>query len=1754
MNLKTTVDQPPNDDQRVGEILSAWVARREVGTAEPAETLIRQNPQIATKLRDCMESIEMLDGSGLQAPPPRVFPKIPGFEITGELGRGGMGIVYEANEIALDRTVALKILPMTTVDAVAVERFQREAETAAALHHTNIVPIHAVGHDEGVHWYAMQRIEGKPLQDLLRDSPSGIVPDEVARIGIEAAEALALAHRHGVVHRDIKPANFLIQEDGHVWLTDFGLARRDVDGGATATGAMLGTPRYMSPEQVFAPKGVPLDQRSDIYSLGATLYELATGTVLFDGDTPLDVLQQIRTAEPANPRSIQSRIPRGLDIVLQRCLAKDPKERYQSAEAVAADLRAIREGRPIKAKGIPFWLTGYRKLVQHNQFLKQAAVVCAVTAALVFVVGSWISYHESQSTGFLQIDSLGGPYVANLHQVDSSGHTAPLPLRSITVPMKEPLELKAGDYQVNFQSAADLPYQARVSVAGKAHIQSRYAGKKMPQSTPIGNGSLWPISANDGQQLGVLDGDRFRVLGKESHEIVSVDVKSIVPKEKPDGKSWKGEFAYQRNFQFQGNDSAVDSYYCRPMRVMGTAVDLDGDQKRDYIITAKTETALAAIKSDSTVLWTRKIALPEFQRPAKARRDAIPSITEVLSVDDLDGDQCPDLVVNISEAAYRTEVRPFVATISGRTGDVIALAELPVRLPAAYRNVVSWPKDGILYRWSENDSRSIVASISQFRYTLVRSIGAIPKEVKGLGKSYGFVLPMTPPLKLCQLDGQAVAVTADIDSLSAWDLRTGKQVGKVLSCPFPIGSQPKLINLGNKTPPGFLVWSSGYKKVPNGNYVPQDKRFVALVVLGEDKPRWIHRASFDWSNLATQMERADLPLATDLGGDGIDEILVPASGFQPFQSDNHLQCLDARTGKAKWSRPLSIDTMEFQIERAAVLRDFDNDGVQDVAVATTCGRDSDRAAWHSKSNSANRRQQFALFVDLISGKTGEKLKWAMAPIEVNHQKVTTIEIDRICSDADSVVEVSVVAGNQIEDQLHSQVTRFDLSSDKPPTTTLGVSRISNRGASSAAGFYLQRPGFDRRNARGAVWMSHDDQPDHRSFDRIDVDRFLAHWTNTNGQSRLLLQRGTKNRLIAVDAETGRLLWNRTLPFLSAEAIAVTDNLGQSKSILLHSERVNQYKPRLIDGETGLDRWELPISVGRVEQARLSKDSDSITIFAHQDYVPFAHPRKDNGLALVAVKRQSGSVLWKQVVARGVVPKQFGDPPKFAFAQLDCNGDGVVDFVVSDGTTELQLTAFSGADGAKLWTKKTGLPMDPWSADQMWPTTISLGTADRPLLAHLGFNDRKILSLVLVDASSGLAIGEVLLEDAKTRSSDCIEKAGSLALLRLDQSPYPTLAIKYPSGKRGQSEWRFVQSSEPKGLVADEVGESQRAAIVFNRDQEQYFADSDGDGNCEHYVVKKQLLECRSSDGGVQWQLPLKDWKEATMISCTDGVSPFLRLSDSDGDGGFRLIDLRKRQLHRHYDANLKKNLNWDYQREFEIYHSESGVAVVNVNRDNVQWGWIPTIEDETSSMLTSASLAGDPRRRRLNSPFAVRNAGTDFIGSTVHAAFLAFFAIFLPLLYVAKLTRRFSLSFLLLAPVVGIAAIFAWQSALTSPTTTAGLSSSAFSQLTYGMIAVVTLAVMAWHVRYEKAWVQLSIFGFSIGVTGFLVAQFSWILSMVDPLQSTENHWSELFVVLVSVFPWIFLPVSGFWWFVKLISRRTNSHARVAGTQPGVAP
>lgn len=381
-------------EDRLNEILLAYVEECEAGREPERAELLAAHPDLHDDLAaffTCHDEVERLaaplrerDGA-LQLPPtpssaihaPAELGCLGDFRLIREVGRGGMGVVYEAEQLSLRRRVALKVLPFAAaVDLRQLQRFKNEATAAAHLRHENIVPVYAVGCERGVHYYAMQFVEGQSLAALIaelreaKDSPgaepaASTLPvarlsterqadtprdfDWIAGLGRQAALALEHAHQMGIVHRDVKPGNLLLDPEGALWITDFGLAQVAGESGLTMTGELLGTLRYASPEQALGRRGV-VDHRSDVYSLGATLYELLTLRPPFDGGDRHELLRQIASEEPPAPRSIYPAIPVELETIVLKALRKEPTDRYSTAHEFAEDLLRFVERKPILAR------------------------------------------------------------------------------------------------------------------------------------------------------------------------------------------------------------------------------------------------------------------------------------------------------------------------------------------------------------------------------------------------------------------------------------------------------------------------------------------------------------------------------------------------------------------------------------------------------------------------------------------------------------------------------------------------------------------------------------------------------------------------------------------------------------------------------------------------------------------------------------------------------------------------------------------------------------------------------------------------------------------------------------------------------------------------------------------------------------------------------------------------------------------------------------------------------------------------------------------------------------------------------------------------------------------------------------------------------------------------------------------------------------------------------------------------------------
>jgi len=335
--------------------LAEWVAERlETGEPIDAEAYAAEHPgdpELAGRLGRIAQAVGRLT---VRAEKTELDPGFTScvwgdFRTLRVIGRGGMGVVYEAIQLSLNRRVALKMLPSASADdPKRIRRFQVEAQAAACLNHPHIVPIHMVGSEHGTHFIAMRLIEGKTLAEILAKG-SAFTPREVASMVRQAAEALQHAHEQGVIHRDIKPSNLLVDHSSHIWVADFGLARIGATGDLTMTGDVVGTLRYASPEQALGVRAV-VDHRTDIYSLGCTLYEWLALRPAFREDDRLELLQKIVTEDPPPLRRVKPGLARDLETIVLKAMAKHPSDRYSTAGEMAADLGRFLNDQPIRAK------------------------------------------------------------------------------------------------------------------------------------------------------------------------------------------------------------------------------------------------------------------------------------------------------------------------------------------------------------------------------------------------------------------------------------------------------------------------------------------------------------------------------------------------------------------------------------------------------------------------------------------------------------------------------------------------------------------------------------------------------------------------------------------------------------------------------------------------------------------------------------------------------------------------------------------------------------------------------------------------------------------------------------------------------------------------------------------------------------------------------------------------------------------------------------------------------------------------------------------------------------------------------------------------------------------------------------------------------------------------------------------------------------------------------------------------------------
>ena len=1015
-------DDPPSE---LANLLDDYLAELQSGRQPDRAKLLADHPELAAQLEQCLSGIEFIHRASGPAMKSGMPTQLGDFRIVREVGRGGMGVVYEAEQVSLKRRVALKVLRFGAAsDTEAMQRFQREAETVATLHHTNIVPIFAIGCENGVNYYAMQFIEGRSLADSFHRNPGepgGVIPrtisataqvrgltppgspdqsSEVANWGLQAAEALAHAHQRAVIHRDIKPSNLILDHDGRIWLTDFGLAKRMDDVSLSIAGAILGTPRYMSPEQASASKN-PVDHRTDIYSLGATLYELATGRPLFEADSPHLVITQILTTAPPAPRVVCPNLHRDFETIILKCLSKEPRQRYATAQALADDLRAFVEGRAIKARRSTLAEQAARWFKQQKRSVGIAAATVAAT--ITVVVGSLIAWqmHGQAKLGYLTLntprDGAERAEVAEVLTLDDQPVGSPF-----TLPTKEPLALPEGAYRLRLTAPAKVSQNYLFDIAAGAQQTHEVglvnetvgyaiplrspAGVEVVQSSPVAprqdsRTSAGAVGANDAQQTNSVNSALgFPVAERQGY----VEPRLFVgpqDQSKPTMKCYSVNSQPQQHTVQEGSSINVVRG-TEPTPLWEADWRLEAPDIVSFLKLPADREAWKVLPAQADVFaWQQLLA---WFDPSWFRNGSPPKVLQPAR--ELNGDGVEDVIWFAPQLANRQQggfgpgpLTPKAAVLvaaSGKDGkplwwfrpqDSTGSASWLMTAPV-------WVGDDVLVcaLRSTNSPETWLEAVnaksgeSLWRLLVPQSAGTIQPILL----NSAVIQLVSPTGSSPNLKPYVVAVVTRF--LVAIDVATGQPLWEPLDLGESLQEPPRFADLDGDGRAEVLSISMSSGQPPQ----------LTAMSLADRQPLWTAPVRLNSDAFNQRDPQHQWPEVVDLDGDGRAEVILPNGGGRTPENWNGVQVLDGSTGKRLWSRrfPQAIGqwvNILSGTERFTAGPDLNGDGSRELCMVSV-RRESGMQVGHQ--GVGYQRQEYFLYVDCFSGRDGQSVWWQRIPL------------------------------------------------------------------------------------------------------------------------------------------------------------------------------------------------------------------------------------------------------------------------------------------------------------------------------------------------------------------------------------------------------------------------------------------------------------------------------------------------------------------------------------------------------------------------------------------------------------------------------------------------------------------------------------------------------------------------------------------------------------------------------------------------------
>ena len=1236
------------------------------------------------------------------------------YELLEEIARGGMGVVYKARQVSLNRIVALKmILAGQLASEADVQRFRTEAEAAANLDHPGIVPIYEVGVHEDQHYFSMGYVEGQSLADRIHAGP--LPADEAAAIVRKVAEAVAYAHRQGVIHRDLKPANVLMDQTGQPRITDFGLAKRvGSDSDLTATGQILGTPSYMPPEQAEG-KLNRIKETSDVYSLGAVLYALLTSRPPFQAATPLDTLAQVVEQEPVSPRLLDPGLPKDLETICLKCLEKEPHRRYVTASELADDLRRYLADEPIHARPIGHverlgrWLRRQRRSV--------ALTAAAALVSAILLAGGLLSWYGYQQWRLGEVEflttSADSPHRVG-EVLDEQGRSVS---GRFTLPMQRPMELPADSYRLRLSGSGRLSQDLRFVVARDQQQQYKL---------DLNDKQLWPtlevertyaLADLEGRADVILlrDSGFSRLDGSSCREVWSVDLNPSADPAFADVPGFR--WAWPSGLEYGGRGR-----FDRRPELVRPAPDLDGDGIGDLIWAARHQAwLLAASGKDGQILWCAGRGR-EMQH-AKKQTDRIGAkltgtvVGVPLAVDDLDGDGSPELLATFVED-LQPEPERWIEVISGATGRSLWRFDLQAgyfRLPPG----VEPPYD---FFWST----SLYSSSSRWVGTSRSSHVGSRWSQRNRGRSYvgpvGSVY-VPHPARVVRWEGKDVAIAVAATHVIALDLSTGEPVWPAHDLGFPPvrtaefadldgDAQPELILLAEtRTPPAAPSWSPSWTL-----------RLVAWSPASQ-KTLWEKKITAVWRRHdLPQCSTPQWPLATDLDGDGRNELIVPNGPPADAAGDRRpwgaLEVLDGGSGQTKWQR--QVITSDECLDRFLVGPDVDADGCSDIFVATMCMQDG----------------RNSLYVDALSGKDGHSLWWSNAPLGPTESYTGRLQLWETNAHTRPELLVTVFPS---EYQLQGDTITGPARDGRTPDLYVFGSAD---GRLTRFGIGMENFQFGDGDGDGCadLFTLRADREDHFDYGgKLDAVRggseiwrslgkavTIAADFNGDGDIDLLedpQQIGLRSEVTARSGRDGKVLWragvNTQVNRSHCAAVEGDLDADRTPDVLLfntvRSPGSLGCPLHAVSGRTGKVLWSAdppPEDTERllfVDSRDLAGDGRPEIICAATHH--FGTPTNAE-LWLAVLSGRGGNIIWRQPIAQSALDVDYGWL-RPAYADLDA--DGTLDILVPAEATpagdRLELRAFSGTDGEVLWRHGLAPPVHQWRTPWYNAPLVATGDLD-----------------------------------------------------------------------------------------------------------------------------------------------------------------------------------------------------------------------------------------------------------------------------------------------------------------------------------------------------------------------------------------------------------------------------------------------------------